>query len=279
MPSAATTTPTAVAAARHDIRRGAHTGPTSGSAPGYAQANLVVLPEADALDFARFCARNPRPCPVLEITDTGSPYPVTLAAGADLRTDLPRYRVMRDGRCVDEPTDISAYWRDDLVGFLLGCSFTFEWALRAAGLPLSHQDQGVNVPMYVTDRPCADAGRFSGPLVVSMRPLPPGQIGAAAQITSRFPAMHGPPVHVGDPAALGIVDLDRPDFGDPVHIGADEVPVFWACGVTPQAAVAQARPELAIFHSPGHMFLTDRPHQDFDSAASEFDRAELGGKS
>ncbi|MGE2837006.1 putative hydro-lyase [Mycobacterium sp. SMC-4] len=269
---------TGAAAARRDIRRGAHTGPTSGLAPGCAQANLVVLPEGDALDFARFCARNPLPCPVLEITDTGSPHPTTLAADADLRTDLPRYRVMSGGRCVDEPTDIGSYWRDDLVGFLLGCSFTFEWALGTAGVPLAHQEQNVNVPMDVTNRPCAAAGRFAGPLVVSMRPLPPERIATAVAITSRFPAMHGRPVHVGDPAALGITDLGRPDFGDPVQVGTDEVPVFWACGVTPQIAVTEARTALAIFHAPGHMFLTDRPHQDFDTAATALDSESPGGK-
>jgi uncharacterized protein YcsI (UPF0317 family) len=251
--------------ARARIRAGEHTGPTSGLAPGFAQANLVILPAPDALDFLRFCVRNPKPCPVLEVTDTGSPQPSTLSRGSDLRTDLPRYRVFEKGSLVAEPTNITEYWRDDLVGFLLGCSFTFEWALAAAGLPLAHQRQGVNVPMYVTDRRCAGAGPFEGPLVVSMRPLAPEHIAAAVEISSRFPAMHGGPVHIGDPAAIGVADLDTPDFGDPVTLGADEVPVFWACGVTPQAVVIEAKPSLAIFHAPGHMFITDRPHIEFDS--------------
>ena len=225
----------------------------------------MVLPATDALDFLRFCVRNPKPCPLLEVTDTGSPHPNALSRGSDLRTDLPRYRVFSDGALIDEPTDVSRYWRDDLVSFLLGCSFTFEWALAAAGLPLAHQRQGVNVPMYVTDRRCAGAGPFEGPLVVSMRPFAPEHIASAVEISSRFPAMHGGPVHIGDPAAIGVADLDGPDFGDPVTITADEVPVFWACGVTPQAVVLEAKPSLAIFHAPGHMFITDRPHWKFDS--------------
>jgi uncharacterized protein YcsI (UPF0317 family) len=252
------------AAARNRIRTGEHVGPTSGLATGFVQGNLVVLPADDALDFLRFCVRNPKPCPLLAVTDTGSPHPITLASGGDLRTDLPRYRVFRDGELVDEPTDVVRYWRDDLVGFVLGCSFTFEWALAASGLPLAHQVQGVNVPMYITTRRCVGAGPFEGPLVVSMRPFTPSDLSRAVEISARFPAMHGAPVHVGDPAALGIADLGAPDFGDPVRIGSGEVPVFWACGVTPQVVALEARPSLAIFHAPGHMFITDRPHVDFD---------------
>jgi uncharacterized protein YcsI (UPF0317 family) len=188
-----------------------------------------------------------------------------MAPDADLRTDVPRYRVFRDGELVDEPTDATEYWRDDLVAFLLGCSFTFEWALAAARLPVAHQEQGVNVPMYVTARRCIPAGPFQGPLVVSMRPFSPADVPRAVEVSARFPAMHGSPVHIGDPAALGITDLGTPDFGDPVRIGADEVAVFWACGVTPQAVALEARPSLAIFHAPGHMFITDRPHVGFDS--------------
>lgn len=269
----------AAAQAREDIRAGGHTGPTSGMAPGYAQANLVVLPQEYALDFLRFCVRNPGPCPLLEVTDTGSPHPEVVAAGADLRTDVSRYRVFRDGECTDEPTDISQYWRADLVAFLLGCSFTFEWALASAGLRLAHQDQGTNVPMFVTDRRCVDAGPFRGPLVVSMRPFTPTDVGRVAEISARFPAMHGAPVHVGDPAALGITDLAAPDFGDPVSIGVDEVPVFWACGVTPQAVVQQARPSLAIVHSPGHMFITDRRHDHYDCSSRTTEFTMPGGES
>lgn len=255
----------AAVAARNRIRTAEHTGPTSGLAPGFAQANLVVLPAECALDFARFCVRNPKPCPLLEVTDTGSPRPTGLAPTADLRTDLPRYRVFRHGELVDEPTHVAEYWRDDLVGFLLGCSFTFEWAFAAAGLGIAHQQQGVNVPMYVTNRRCVGAGPFEGPLVVSMRPFASADMGPAGRISSRFPAMHGGPVHIGDPEALGITDLGAPDFGDPVRIADGEVPVFWACGVTPQAVAREAEPSLAIFHAPGHMFITDRPHAEFDS--------------
>ena len=264
-PATADAVASGAAVARARIRSGEHTAPTSGLAAGFAQANLVILPADDALDFMRFCVRNPKPCPLLEVTDTGSPHPTTLAHDADLRTDLPLYRVFKDGSLIDEPTDVTRYWRDDLVSFLLGCSFTFEWALATAGLPLAHQLQGVNVPMYVTNRRCVGAGPFEGPLVVSMRPFAPADIASAVDISSRFPAMHGRPVHIGDPGALGIPDLDAPDYGDPVRITNGAVPVFWACGVTPQAVAIEAKPSLAIFHAPGHMFITDRPHAEFDS--------------
>jgi uncharacterized protein YcsI (UPF0317 family) len=244
---------------RAAIRRGDHTGPTAGVAPGYTQANLVVLPEEDAFDFLRFCVRNPKPCPVLEVTDTGSPEPAELAPGADLRTDVPRYRVWKRGELADAPLDVRAHWREDLVAFLIGCSFTFERALLADGLPVRHIEQGVNVPMYRTTRECTPAGPFSGPLVVSMRPMSPEQAIRATQITSRYPTVHGAPVHVGDPRALGIDDLGAPHYGDPVELRAGEVPVFWACGVTPQAVAAASRPELMITHAPGHMFVTDLP--------------------
>ena len=243
-------------APRAAIRRGAFAGPTAGPAPGAAQAHLVVLPQADALDFLRFCVHNPRPCPVLEVTDPGSPEPVHTAPGAGLRTDVPRYRVYRDGELVDEPGDAAAHWREDLVAFLLGCSFTFDRALLDAGLPVRHIEQNVNVPMYRTSIECRPSGRFSGPLVVSMRP---DQAIRAAQLTGRFVRAHGAPVHVGDSRHIGIADLDRPDYGDPVTLRDGEVPVFWACGVTPQAVAATSRPELMITHAPGHMFVTDEP--------------------
>jgi uncharacterized protein YcsI (UPF0317 family) len=244
---------------RAAIRCGDHTGPTAGVAPGYTQANLVVLPEEDAFDFLRFCLRNPKPCPVLDVTDTGSPEPAAVAPGADVRTDLPRYRVWKRGELADAPLDVCAQWRDDLVAFLIGCSFTFERALLADGLPVRHIEQGVNVPMYRTTRDCTPAGPFSGPLVVSMRPMTPEQAIRATQITSRYPTVHGAPIHVGDPRVLGIEDLQAPDYGDPVELRAGEVPVFWACGVTPQAVAAASRPELMITHAPGHMFVTDVP--------------------
>lgn len=252
------------AAARAVIRRGDFTGHTSGLAAGFAQANLVVLPRHDAVEFLRFCVVNRQSCPLLDITEVGSPEPTFAAPGADLRTDLPRYRVFRHGQLVDEPTDITRYWRADLVAFLLGCSFTFEWALAAADLPVAHQLQDVNVPMYITNRPCVPVGPFAGPMVVSMRPYSPGAAHRAAAVTSRFPAMHGGPLHIGEPEALGITDLDRPDFGDAVRLRDNETPVFWACGVTPQVVIQRARPELAIFHMPGHMFVTDLTHRRFE---------------
>jgi uncharacterized protein YcsI (UPF0317 family) len=246
--------PSAVRAA---IRAGEWTRPTAGLALGRVQANLVVLPEGLAYDFLRFCVANPKPCPVVEVTEAGSPEPRASAPGADLRTDLPRYRVFRDGELADEAEDVAALWRDDLVAFLIGCSFTFERALLAAGLPVRHIEEQVSVPMYRTSIACRPAGVFSGPMVVSMRPYEPAQALRATQITSRFPAVHGAPVHVGDPAAIGIADLASPDYGDPVTVRPGEVPVFWGCGVTPQAAAAAARPELMITHAPGHMFVTD----------------------
>lgn len=247
------------AQARDAIRRRKWTGPTAGLAPGYTQANLVILPEADAFDFLRFAVRNPKPCPVLDVTAPGSPHPDPLwAEDADLRTDLPRYRVYQDGELAAEPADLLDWWRDDMVAFLLGCSFTFERALLAEGVPVRHLECGCNVPMYRTNRATRPAGPFHGPLVVSMRPIPADQVAKAVQITARYPSVHGAPVHIGDPAALGIEDLAHPDYGEPVPIRPGEVPVFWACGVTPQAVALASRIPLMITHAPGHMFITDR---------------------
>jgi uncharacterized protein YcsI (UPF0317 family) len=244
-----------------EVRRLARSGewksPTSGLAPGYVQANLVCVPRDLAFDFLLFCRRNPRPCPLLDVTDPGDPEPKGVAPGADLRVDLPRYRVYRYGELIVECDDLTYWWRGDLVAFLLGCSFTFENALTQAGLPLRHVEQGRNVPMYVTSIECAPAGIFRGPMVVSMRPLTPQQAELAATICSRYPLAHGAPVHVGDPEKIGVRDLGRPDYGDAVEIRPGEVPVFWACGVTPQAVAARARPPLLLTHAPGHMFLTD----------------------
>ena len=242
---------------RAAIRAGEHRGPTANVGAGLVQANLVIVPEAHALDFARFCQRNPRPCPVLAISDTGSPDMAELGEDLDLRTDLPRYRIWRDGRLVDEPDEIGAVWRDDLVAFALGCSFSFDHALVAAGLNIRHIEQGRNVPMYRTDRPTRAAGRFAGPLVVSMRPMDRRSAQKATEITASYPFAHGAPVHSGDPAALGIEDLARPDYGDAVDLRDGEEPVFWACGVTPQAAIETARLDFCITHAPGHMLVTD----------------------
>ena len=243
---------------RHCIREGQWRRLTSGLAPGYTQANLTIVPRELAYDFLLFCQRNPKPCPLLEVFDTGDPEPRAFAPHADIRTDIPRYRVYRHGELVDEVDDVIAHWRDDLVSFLLGCSFTFEHPMMDAGIGIRHIEQGVNVPMFITNRPCNTAGVFQGPMVVSMRPIPHAQVVRTVQITSRFPAVHGAPVHVGDPAALGIDDPQQPDFGDAVPIAPGEVPVFWACGVTPQAVIMQIKPELAITHAPGYMFITDR---------------------
>ncbi|MGL4323387.1 MAG: putative hydro-lyase [Beijerinckiaceae bacterium] len=238
-------------------RSGGFTGQTSSLAPGFVQANLAILPKALADDFLRFCQRNPKPCPLLAVGEPGEARLSALGADLDLRTDIPRYRVWRDGVLVDEPTDISAVWRDDLVGFVLGCSFSFEEALLADGLDVRNVSAGVNVSMYRTSVMCAPAGPFAGPLVVTMRPFKPADAIRAVQITSRFPAVHGAPVHIGFPEQIGIHDLAKPDYGDAVPVHAGELPVFWACGVTPQAVIAAAKPAFAITHAPGCMLVTD----------------------
>jgi len=242
---------------RREIREGRWRKPTAGLAPGYVQANLVILPRDLAFDFLLFAQRNPKPCPVIEVTDPGSPEPTRTAPGADLRTDVPAYRIYRHGVLDRTVEDLRGVWREDLVAFLLGCSFSFESALLAAGVPVRHIQEGKNVPMFVTSIACASAGVFQGPLVVSMRPIPASMVPRAIQVTSRFPAVHGAPVHLGDPGLIGIRDLSRPDFGDAVTIRPGEVPVFWACGVTPQAVAMEAKPPLVITHAPGHMFITD----------------------
>jgi len=244
------------------MRQGEWQAPTAGMAPGYAQANLVVLPRTIAYDFLVFCQRNPKPCPLIDVTDPGNPEPPIAAPGADVRTDLPRYRIYRHGKLEAEETEITRLWRDDLVAFLLGCSFTFETALVRAGIPVRHMEDGRNVSMYVTNLACRPAGGLHGPMVVSMRPLAPRDVPRAVLVTGRYPRAHGAPVHVGDPAAIGVGDLSRPQFGDPPRIKPGEVPVFWACGVTPQAVAMATKVELMITHAPGHMFLTDLLDED-----------------
>jgi len=250
------------AALRALMRKGELARPTAGMAEGYVQANLAIVPQALAYDFLLFAQRNPKPCPVLDVTDLGSVEPKLMAPGADIRYDAPKYRIYKAGVLTDEVTDLERYWRNDLVAFLLGCSFTFETALLKAGVPVRHIEAGCNVPMYITGIPCRPAGQFHGNLVVSMRPIPADKVVRATQVTSRFPAVHGAPVHIGDPAASGIRDLDRPDFGDAVEIKPGEVPVFWACGVTPQAVAMTTKPEIMITHAPGHMFLCDIRDED-----------------
>jgi uncharacterized protein YcsI (UPF0317 family) len=249
---------------RRRARSGELTGPTPGLALGHVQANLVVVPRELAFDFLLFCHRNPKPCPLLDVTEPGSPEPRLVAPGADLRTDVPCYRVYRHGELVEEPSALGAWWGDDMVGFLLGCSFTFESALLQASVPVRHIEAGCNVPMYRTNIACQPAGVFRGPMVVSMRPLTPAQAVRAVEVCSRFPRAHGVPVHFGDPAAIGIRAIDRPDFGDLVEIRPGEVPVFWACGVTPQAVAMEVRPPLLITHKPGCMFVTDLRDTDLE---------------
>jgi uncharacterized protein YcsI (UPF0317 family) len=242
---------------RRAIRANRVTGQTAGLAPGFVQGNLAILPRDLASDFLRFCQLNPKPCPIIGLAEPGAPHVPVLGGDLDLRTDLTGYRVWKNGICVDEPTDITSWWRDDLVAFVLGCSFSFEEALIEDGIPLRHVACGTNVAMYRTSIQTSPAGPFCGPLVVSMRPLKPADAIRAIQITSRFPAVHGAPVHIGKPEAIGITDINKPDYGDPVEIRDDEIPVFWACGVTPQAVIAAVKPAFAITHAPGCMLVTD----------------------
>jgi uncharacterized protein YcsI (UPF0317 family) len=267
-PSAATTSadtatafgPAGTSSASHVrsvIRKGGWTAHTSGLANGYVQGNVVILPAAEANDFLRYCQRNPKPCPLLAVSEPGQAQLPALGSDIDICSDVPRYRVWRDGVLSAEPTDIGDLWRDDLVTFVIGCSFSFEEALVESGLSIRHIEQERNVPMYRTSIATAAAGPFHGPLVVTMRPFNAADAIRAVQITSRFPNVHGAPVHIGDPAQIGIHDLALPDYGDAVEVRPGEIPVFWACGVTPQAAITQARPAFCITHAPGAMLVTD----------------------
>jgi len=244
-------------AARHAIRSGRWTGHTSGTAPHFVQGNVVILPAALANDFLRFCQRNPKPCPLLAVSEPGDPRLPRLGEDLDIRTDVPRYRIWRQGELVEEVSDIRALWRDDLVTFVIGCSFSFEQPLIDAGIPLRHVQEGKNVAMFRTNIQTVPAGPFHGPMVVSMRPMSPANAIRAVQVTARVPAVHGAPVHLGDPALIGIADLQRPDFGDAVAVLPGELPVYWACGVTPQAVVMEAKPDFCITHAPGTMLVTD----------------------
>ncbi|MEN6411548.1 MAG: putative hydro-lyase [Veillonellales bacterium] len=254
MGKVAFSTPARIRAA---IRRGEWVHPTAGLAPGFAQANMAILPKELAFEFLLFCQRNPKPCPILDVTDLGSPVPKRIAPDADIRTDLPKYRIYRYGELSEEVTDIVEYWRDDMVAFLIGCSFTFEHSLLRNSIPIRHIEESCNAAMYKTNIPCVPAGRFQGPLVVSMRPVPEKDVVRAVQVTSRFPSVHGAPVHVGNPSGIGIKDLSQPDFGDRVTVKDGEVPIFWACGVTPQAVAMEVKPDIMITHAPGYMFITD----------------------
>ena len=248
--------------ARRESREGRMTGHTAGQAPGFVQGNLCILPQAYATDFAAFCQRNPKPCPVIGMGATGDPTLPDLG-DIDIRTDLPRYRVFENGECIDEPTDIVGIWRDDFVTFVLGCSFSFEAPLLDAGIPLYHIEHDTIVSMYRTNIDCTPAGPFSGRMITSMRMMTPADAIRAVQLTSRFPAVHGAPIHLGNPAMIGIDDIMKPDYGDPPPVtGPELLPVFWACGVTPQSVVLNAKPPICITHKPGSMLITDRLNAD-----------------
>lgn len=248
---------------RQLIREGRFRQPTSGAAPHYVQANVAILPRDVAFDFLLFCQRNPKPCPVVEVIEAGHVEAALTAPGSDIRTDVSGYRIFKNGELVDEPENLASHWRDDLVTFLLGCSFTFEHALMANGIDLPYYGTDRNVPMFITNIETTAAGPFSGPMVVTQRWIPNDKVVRAVQATSRFPGTHGAPVHIGDPAVIGISDVTKPDFGDSWEQGStDEVPVFWACGVTPQSVAMSSKPELMITHAPGHMFVTDLMDED-----------------
>ncbi len=237
--------------------------PTAGMANGYIQANLAILPKELAFEFLLFSQRNPKSCPIIDVTEPGSPVPMLSAPNADIRTDLPKYRIYKNGVLSEELSDITSYWDDDMVAFLIGCSFTFEEALLKNNIPIRHIEENRNVPMFKTNIECVKAGRFEGPMVVSMRPMTEKEAIRAVQVTSRFPSVHGAPVHIGNPEAIGINNIHQPDFGDAVTIKDGEVPVFWACGVTPQAVAMHVKPEIMITHAPGHMFITDLKNEEF----------------
>lgn len=239
------------------IREEKITGQTSGLCPGYAQANLLILPKDQAYDFLLFTQRNPRACPILEVTDMGSRQLHYLAQDADVARDFPKYRIYRKGEMIGEYTSIDRFWQDNFVSFLIGCSFSFEAGLLEADVPVRQIEEHKNVPMYKTNIPCIPAGIFHGNMVVSMRPMTGEQAVKASCITGEMPRVHGAPVHIGDPSQIGIRDLQKPDFGEAVTIREGELPVFWPCGVTPQNVVMEVKPELAITHAPGHMFISD----------------------
>lgn len=248
---------------RQEIRKGNIKSPTAGLAPGHAQANLAIVTKDLAFDFLLYAQRNPKPCPILDVTDVGSPIPRLVAPGGDIRYDIPKYFVYKNGEKVDELDNLEKIWQDDFVAFLIGCSFSFEAAMINAGLPVRHIEEKRNVPMYLTNIPCIPAGKFHGNTVCSMRPLKPDQAIRAVKVTGRFPSVHGSPVWIGDPAGIGIKDINKPDFGDVPVIKEGEVPVFWACGVTPQAAAMASKPPIMITHAPGYMFVCDTKDEDY----------------
>jgi uncharacterized protein YcsI (UPF0317 family) len=247
------------------IRNGKWDKPTVGLAMGYAQANLVILPQKHAFDFLLFCQRNPKPCPLLEVLEPGKFCTEFLSKDADIRMDIPRYNIYRKGSLERTAKDIRSRWKNDFVTFLLGCSFSFEEALLRSKIPIRHIEENKNVPMFITNVPCKPAGVFHGPMVVTMRPVPPDKVTQAVQITARYASVHGAPIHIGEPSKIGIMNMSKPDFGDAVTVKKGEIPVFWACGVTPQAVVMRAKPELCITHTPGHMFISDVLNEELAS--------------
>ncbi len=242
---------------REAIRNGTYQGHTAGLAKGCLQANLVIVEDVYALDFMRYCQRNPKPCPLVGVSDNGNPMMTTLGADIDIRTDVPSYNIYRNGQLTESCGDITHLWQDNMVAFALGCSFTFEHAILQASFPLWHIDNNRTVPMFKTAIQTVKAGQFSGPMVVSMRAIPASRLDEIKAISARFPLAHGAPVHWGDPAAIGIYDVTAPDWGDPSPVERGEVAVFWACGVTPQAAIMRAELPLCITHKPGQMLITD----------------------
>lgn len=243
---------------RELIRKGEVNAPTSGMSEGYLQANLAILPKKYAYDFLLFAQRNPKPCPILEVLDEGSSLTKIMADGADIKTDVPKYRIYKNGEYEKEVTDLKDVWQDDFVTFVIGCSFSFEKAMLEADIPVRHIEDEHNVPMYITNIECESAGVFHGNTVVSMRPIPYKDVVRATTVTARFPATHGAPIHIGDPSVIGIKDIDKPDFGERSEIKEGEVPVFWACGVTPQAVAMASKPDIMITHAPGHMLILDK---------------------
>jgi len=249
---------------RESVRKGEFKGQTSGSVPGFVQANFVALPREHAYEFLTFCLKNPAPCPLLAVTEPGSTAVEAVAAGADISRDIPRYVIHRDGKPREQLYDVAEYWNKDMVGFLLGCSFSWEDKLASVQLTPKNAQLGVNVSMYNTNIPNHQSGPFKGNMVVSMRPYKPEDIERVAKITEAFPGAHGGPVHWGDPKEIGIDDISSPNYGDAVPIEPEEIPVFWACGVTPQSALRSAELPIAITHAPGHMFITDIKDEELE---------------
>ena len=248
---------------RQKIRHGELVRPTAGLAPGYVQTNVVILPKELSSDFLLFCKKNPKACPLIEVIDPGKFEAILSAPNSDIRSDIPLYRIYKNGILSEETSDIKTKWRKDFVTFLIGCSFTFEAALIKNGIQLNHIKEGKNVSMFVTNIPTERAGVFSGPMVVSMRSIQIDKVDQAIQTTAKFPSMHGAPIHIGNPKEIGILDIDNPDFGDRTLIKENETPVFWACGVTPQSIAMSSNPPIMITHAPGHMFITDKKDEEY----------------